>query len=102
MAVAANELAGVSVGEVVIRDCRMIGLVDLPIADLMAEEKVDKIAMKASRVLDALRACGCPLNNPNMLLSLLALVVIPELRISENGLVGVTHFEVIPVTENIA
>jgi adenine deaminase len=34
-----------------------------------------------------------------MQLSLLALVVIPELRISDLGLVDVTSFEVIPVIE---
>ena len=39
------------------------------------------------------------LNNANMQLSLLALVVIPELRISDKGLVDVTQFEVIPVVE---
>jgi adenine deaminase len=39
------------------------------------------------------------LNNPNMQLSLLALVVIPELRISDLGLVDVTRFELTPVLE---
>jgi adenine deaminase len=34
-----------------------------------------------------------------MQLSLLALVVIPELRISDKGLVDVTSFEIIPVLE---
>jgi adenine deaminase len=37
------------------------------------------------------------LNNANMQLSLLALVVIPELRISDRGLVDVETFAVIPV-----
>ncbi|MCX8025991.1 MAG: hypothetical protein N3A60_12385, partial [Thermanaerothrix sp.] len=45
------------------------------------------------------RACGCTLNNPNMQLSLLALVVIPELRISDLGLVDVMQFKFIPVVE---
>ena len=38
-------------------------------------------------------------DNPNMQLSLLALVVIPELRISDLGLVDVTKFKFIPVVE---
>ncbi|MGB5845775.1 MAG: adenine deaminase C-terminal domain-containing protein, partial [Anaerolineales bacterium] len=46
------------------------------------------------------KACGSQLNNPNMQLSLLALVVIPELRISDLGLVYVTRFDFIPVLEN--
>jgi adenine deaminase len=40
------------------------------------------------------------LNNANMQLSLLALVVIPELRISDKGLVDVNRFELIPVVED--
>jgi adenine deaminase len=39
--------------------------------------------------------CGCTLNNAYMQLSLLALVVIPELRISDLGLVDVNKFEVV-------
>jgi adenine deaminase len=39
------------------------------------------------------------LNNANMQLSLLALVVIPELRMSDRGLVDVNEFRVIPVVE---
>ena len=43
---------------------------------------------------------GSELNNPNMQLSLLGLVVIPELRISDKGLVDVTQFDFIPVLED--
>jgi len=57
------------------------------------------VAEKASKVLQGFRSCGCELNNPNMQLSLLALVVIPELRISDLGLVDVTRFEFVPVFE---
>ena len=42
---------------------------------------------------EAMRACGCTLNNAYMQHSLLALVVIPELRISDVGLVDVRTFE---------
>ena len=41
----------------------------------------------------AMQACGCKLNNAYMQHSLLALVVIPALRISDLGLVDVTRFE---------
>jgi len=43
--------------------------------------------------------CGCRMNNPNMQLSLLGLVVIPDLRISDLGLVNVNEFEFLPVIE---
>ena len=47
--------------------------------------------------VEAMQACGCQLHNAYMQLSLLALVVIPELRISDLGLVDVTQFQHIPV-----
>jgi len=101
MAQAANELARIGGGQVVVRDGQVIGQVDLPIAGLMSSERADVVARKAATVLDAFRACGCRLNNPNMQLSLLALVVIPELRISDMGLVDVTKFDFVPVLEEM-
>ena len=50
-------------------------------------------------MLDGFVACGCQLNNPNMQMSLMALVVIPELRISDLGLVDVKRFQIIDVLE---
>ncbi len=48
-------------------------------------------------MVQAFGACGCRLNNAYMQLSLLALVVIPELRISDLGIVDVRTFEVVPL-----
>ena len=99
MALAGNSLARGGGGQVVVREGRVIGRVELKIAGLMSTEKADVVAKKAESILKGFKACGCNLNNPNMQLSLLALVVIPELRISDLGLVDVTHFKFIPVLE---
>jgi adenine deaminase len=99
MAMAANRIAETGGGQVVVRDGKIIGEVQLPIAGLMSNERADVVAHKAASVLEGFKACGCELNNPNMQLSLLGLVVIPELRISDKGLVDVTRFEIIPVVE---
>ncbi|MGA7195211.1 MAG: adenine deaminase [Anaerolineales bacterium] len=99
MAIAGNKLAEVGGGQVVVKDGKVIGLVELNIAGLMSTERADVVAKKAETVLAGFRACGCNLNNPNMQLSLLALVVIPELRISDKGLVDVTKFDFVPVLE---
>ncbi len=101
MAQAANRLAEIGGGQVVIKDGEVIGQVELPIAGLMSTERAEVVARKAATVLEGFRACGCRLNNPNMQLSLLALVVIPELRISDKGLVDVTRFDFIPVLESV-
>ena len=100
MAIAVNELARMEGGQIVVSNGEVIGLVELPIAGLMSNESADIVAKKAATVLEGFRACGCELNNPNMQLSLLALVVIPELRISDKGLVDVTTFDFIPVLES--
>ena len=51
------------------------------------------MAAKAEKLTEAMRSVGCTLNNAYMQHSLLALVVIPELRISDVGLVDVRTFE---------
>ena len=99
MAIAANKLAEVGGGQCVVKDGEVIGLVELEIAGLMSTERAEIVADKAATVLKGFEACGCMLSNPNMQLSLLGLVVIPELRISDLGLVDVTRFEFIPVIE---
>jgi adenine deaminase len=99
MALAANTLAVCGGGQVVVKNGKVIGQVELKIAGLMSDERVDVVAKKAETLLKGFRSCGCQLNNPNMQLSLLALVVIPELRISDKGLVDVTKFKVVPLVE---
>ncbi len=100
MAQAANKIGDIGGGQVVVKDGEVIGQVELRIAGLMSNESAAIVAGKAATILDGFKVCGCELNNPNMQLSLLALVVIPELRISDLGLVDVTKFEFIPVVEN--
>jgi len=97
MAIAVNELARMGGGQIVIKNGKIIGKVELPIAGLMSNESAEIVAKKAGSILNAIKKCGCKLNNPNMQISLLALVVIPELRISDLGLVDVSKFEFLPV-----
>jgi adenine deaminase len=101
MALAANTLAECGGGQTVVSQGKVLGKVELPIAGLMSNEGAVVVAQKAASVLDGFVKCGCKLNNPNMQLSLLGLVVIPELRISDLGLVDVTKFDFIPVLEPI-
>ena len=99
MAIAVNEVAAMGGGQVVVRDGKVIGRVSLPIAGLMSDRPAVEVARAAASVLEGFRECGCALNNPNMQLSLLGLVVIPELRLSDKGLVDVNRFAVIRVLE---
>ena len=99
MAIAANHLSEIKGGQVVVKDGKVIGQVALPIAGLMSNKRADLVAGEAATVLEGFQACGCSIMNPNMQMSLLALVVIPALRISDLGLVDVEKFEFVPVIE---
>jgi adenine deaminase len=63
----------------------------------MSDERAEVVAAKAGRMIAAMQDCGCTLNNAYMQHSLLALVVIPELRLSDIGLVDVRTFTTIPL-----
>ncbi|MEP1587569.1 MAG: adenine deaminase [Tateyamaria sp.] len=99
MALAANRLAEVGGGVTIYRDGQELALVELPIAGLMSDRPAREVAAKADKLVQAMVDCGCTLNNAYMQHSLLALVVIPELRISDLGLVDVRTFEFIPILE---
>jgi adenine deaminase len=68
----------------------------------MSASPASQVAAKANDMVAAMEACGCTLNNAYMQHSLLALVVIPELRISDLGLVDVRTFEKIDLLEPLA
>ena len=72
-------------------------LLPLPIGGLMTDAPLEDVVEK----LDTLNACardwGCPLHNPFMALSFMALPVIPELKITDLGLVDVAAFSFIPL-----
>ena len=63
----------------------------------MSLEPAAVVAAQSAALIEAMAACGCRLNNAFMQFSLLALAVIPELRITDRGLLDVTRFEHIPL-----
>lgn len=97
MAKAVERLVEIGGGQVVVKDGMVIAEVPLPIAGLMSDKNAKVVSGQALSVLRGFEACGCYLNNPNMQLSLLGLVVIPDLRLSDIGLVDVNQFKFIPV-----
>ena len=97
MAAAANHLGKIGGGITVFSEGKELATVELPIAGLMSDEPAAVVAEKADLMVRAMADCGCVLNNAFMQHSLLALVVIPELRISDLGLVDVTKFEITSV-----
>jgi len=100
MAAAANHLGRIGGGVTVFRDGAELASVALPIAGLMSDRPAEEVAEAAQGIVKAMQDCGCTLNNAYMQHSLLALVVIPELRISDLGIVDVTRFELVDLLVN--
>ena len=92
MALAANRLGEVGGGVTLFSRGEQLAMVELPIAGLMSDERAEVVAQKTQHLVQAMQKCGCDLNNAYMQHSLLALVVIPSLRISDVGLIDVTQF----------
>ncbi len=95
MAAAANRLAEVGGGVCFFARGEEKALIEMPVAGLMSDERAEIVAEKADRLLAEMAKAGCRLNNAVMQHSLLGLVVIPELRISDKGLVDVRTFEAV-------
>lgn len=93
MALASNHLGKIGGGITVFSEGRELATVELSIAGLMSDERSEVVAEKAAKMVAAMAECGCTLNNAYMQHSLLALVVIPEIRISDLGIIDVTKFE---------
>jgi adenine deaminase len=68
----------------------------LPIAGLMSDEPADVVVDGLDHLHAAVRELGSTLAAPFMTLSFLALSVIPELKITDQGLVDVERFEIVP------
>ncbi|WP_018883619.1 adenine deaminase [Paenibacillus massiliensis] len=86
MAKAANQVIELQGGAVVCTN-EDATIFPLPIAGLMSDAPFAEVAHQSESISLALQQAGCKLNNAFMTLSLLALVVIPEIRLSDQGLV---------------
>ncbi len=69
----------------------------LPIAGLMSADPVNRVRRRLDRLIEVTRGLGSSLNDPFMTMSFLALPVIPELKITDKGLVDVVEFKVVPL-----
>jgi adenine deaminase len=98
MAASVARLAEIGGGQVALLDGRVIGEVPLPIGGLMSDKSATEVAEELRRLTKAVsRALGVTLDAPFMQLSFLGLSVIPELRITDRGLVDVTTFSLTDV-----
>lgn len=98
MSVAIARVAEMGGGQVVVVDGKVVAEVALPIAGLMSPKTLLEVADEIDRVVEAARELGITLDAPFMALSFLGLSVIPDLRITDLGLIDVNKFAVVPVS----
>ncbi len=92
---AIKEIERLQGGLVVAAGGRIRGSLALPIAGLLSEEPLETVVAKLEELERAASALGCVLPSPFAIISFLALPVIPELRLTDKGLVDVVKFRLL-------
>jgi adenine deaminase len=86
-------------GVCVVRDGKILAKVALPIAGLLSDKRATVVARESTALKEAWSATGCTL--PYMGFNLIPLSVIPEIRITDKGLVTVPGMQIVPLFERI-
>jgi adenine deaminase len=97
MAACATRLAAIGGGIVVAEGGRVVEELALPVAGLMSDQPLAAVYERLRSMEGRLAAMGVTMAAPFMTLSFLALSVIPELKITDRGLVDVARFELVPL-----
>lgn len=97
MALAANTIIEFGGGMVAVKDGKVLGAVPLPIAGLMNNKPVEEMAELVSTLDGAWKEIGCNMLSPFMTMALIPLACLPELRLTNRGLVDCNKFELVPL-----
>jgi adenine deaminase len=97
MAACALRMPEIGGGIVIAVGGRVVEELPLPVAGLMSDQPLATVHARMQSMEQRLAGMGVTMNAPFMTLSFLALSVIPELKITDRGLVDVTRFELVPL-----
>jgi adenine deaminase len=97
MAAAVEKIVEMGGGQVVAAAGEVRASVSLPIAGLMSRLPLPDVVKETQKLRDASAELGCRVADPFMTMSFLALPVIPELKLTDRGLVDVGRFEIVPL-----
>jgi len=92
---AAKVLQRMGGGYVAIASGEVAASLRLPIAGLMSLDKAERVVTDHTKLLEKAHEWGSKVNNPFITLSFLALPVIPELKLTDKGLVDVVNFKIV-------
>jgi len=97
MLTAARAVAGAGGGQAVADGETVLALLPLPIAGLMSDLPIEEVRRRCEDLAAHARRLGSTLPDPFMATSFLALEVIPSLKLTDQGLVDVDKFEIVPL-----
>jgi adenine deaminase len=97
LSTAAGAVADMGGGLAVADGVRILARLPLPVAGLMSNKPITEVRRHLDEVIAAARVLGSGLHDPFMTLSFLALEVIPHLKLTDQGLVDVDQFKVVPL-----
>ncbi len=80
-------------GQVAVADGKVLAAVPLPIAGLVSDRSLEEVIQQITALNAAAKALGCPLDAPFMTLSFLSLSPIPELKLTDQGLIDATRLQ---------
>lgn len=92
MALAANTLIKCGGGMCVVNNGKVLGCVELPLAGLMNIKSAEEMSEKVADLDSAWKEIGCDIVSPFMTMALIPLACLPELRLTNRGLVDCTKF----------
>jgi len=97
MTTAAAAVGDMGGGLAVADGIHILAQLPLPVAGLMSNQSITKVRETLDEVTGAARNLGSELHDPFMALSFLALEVIPHLKLTDQGLVDVDQFKIVPL-----
>ena len=97
MRAAVEAVAEMGGGLAAVSDAKLLAGLALPIAGLMSLEPVRMVRDQLERLIEITHEMGTVLEDPFMTLSFMALPVIPELKLTDRGLIDVNKFEIVPL-----
>nr|WP_072515114.1 adenine deaminase [Ndongobacter massiliensis] len=95
MSVAVNHVAKIKGGIAVSNNSKILGDMVLPIGGLMSEKGVDDVEMEIKKLNELAKTLGCTLKAPFMTLSFISLPTVPELGLTDRGLIDVIAHKII-------
>jgi adenine deaminase len=98
MALAVNEIAKMQGGLVAAKDGKILVELALPFAGLMSTRPIEEVNEAEKHLSEAALSLGCALASPFMVMSFLSLAVIPEVRLTDKGIVDVSAAKLIAMT----